>query len=340
MKEVVVIGLLICIFFNNAYADKKINFQQSYDKRAEVKRFVGEMVVKHGYQQKQLMDLFARVKPQKNILDAISRPAERTLNWTNYRKIFYKKDRIALAKEFWQEHKATLDKAEQQFGVPAEVITAILAVETKFGRITGSHVIFDALTTLAFDGKRRNAFFKSELESFLIMAKEETFPPRSLKGSYAGAMGMPQFISSSYRAYAIDFDGDGQRDLFNSVPDVIGSVANYFKKHGWRSGQRVTQPLRPTRAMRQNDKNCGAYGVKLDSTVGQLRKQGLNLDKALAANKKATILCLETDRGNEYWLGLNNFYTISRYNHSVMYSMVVYQLSQEIKKQYQIALSK
>lgn len=342
MKKIVVAinTILLSLYAVSACAERKIDYDQTYDKRPEVKRFIAEMVSKHGYTQAHLARLFAQVTPRKKILKAISKPAERTLNWTTYRKIFYKKDRIDLAVQFWQEHAETLQAAEEKFGVPAEIVTAILAVETKFGRITGRHIIFDSLTTLAFDGKRRNKFFKSELESFLIMAKEEKFDPRSLKGSYAGAMGMPQFIASSYRAYAIDFDGDEKRDLFNNVPDVIGSVANYFKRHGWKSQAVITQAMQPTALMKKNDKNCGAYGVKLDSTVAKLRAQGLNIDKALNAKQKATILCLETDNGNEYWLGLGNFYTISRYNHSVMYSMAVYQLSEEIKKQYRLALSK
>lgn len=313
---------------------KTVDFQKSYDQRVEVKRFIAEMTDKHDYSQQELNRLFAKVTPRKEILDLISRPAERTLNWTSYRKIFYQQERIKLAVDFWQQHADTLARAEKQFGVPAEIITAILAVETKFGRITGRHTIFDALTTLAFDHTRRNDFFRSELESLLIMAKEEQFDPRSLKGSYAGAMGMPQFISSSYRAYAIDFDGDGKRDLFNSVPDVIGSVANYFKRHGWQTNQPVTYTILPTQSMKKNDKDCGAYGVKLDSSVAAIRNQGIRVNNVLKDNAKATILCLEKDVGNEYWLGLKNFYVISRYNHSVMYSMAVYQLSKEITKQY------
>lgn len=328
---------LICLCFALFVASsqaKTIDFTQSYDKRSEVKRFINEMVEKHDYSQTELMRLFAQVTPRKEILELISRPAERTFNWTSYRKIFYQQERIALAVAFWQEHQAALQRAAETYGVPEEIIVAILAVETKFGRITGRHVIFDALTTLAFDHTRRNDFFRSELESLLIMAKEEQFDPRALKGSYAGAMGMPQFISSSYRSYAIDFDGDGKRDLFNSVPDVIGSVANYFKRHGWQTGQAVTYSVLPTKAMQKNDKNCGAYGVKLDSNVAAIRDRGIQLKQTLDGNAKATILCLEKDVGNEYWLGLKNFYVISRYNHSVMYSMAVYQLSKEISKQF------
>jgi len=311
-----------------------IDYEKSYDKRPEVKAFIAEMVVKHGYTQEHLMRLFSQVKPKRKILEAMSKPAERTLNWTRYRKIFLKQDRIAMAVDFWKENEEILAKAAKEFGVPEEIMVGILAVETKFGRVTGKHTVFDSLATLAFDGKRRNKFFRGELESLLIMAKEEGFDARSIKGSYAGAMGMPQFISSSYRAYAIDYDGDDKRDLFGSIPDVVGSVANYFKRHGWVEGAPITQPIKPTRSMVKNDTTCGAYGVRLNSDVASIRKKGIQVNTSYGMKDKATILCLETNDANEYWLGLKNFYVISRYNHSVMYSMAVYQLSEEIKKSY------
>ena len=220
-----------------------------------------------------------------------------------------------------------MQRAEKEFGVPAEIITAIIGVETYYGKRTGSYTVFDSLTTLGFDYPPRSKFFKSELKEFLLLSKEEKISVDDMTGSYAGAMGMPQFISSSYRNYAIDFDGDGKRDLWNSVPDVIGSVANYFSEHGWKKGETILHPASISDDSIVKEKN----ELKPYITVGQLKQQGVVISRALDEKDEATLLKFDGKRGEEYWVGLDNFYVITRYNHSAMYSMAVFQLSEKIK---------
>jgi len=209
--------------------------------RSEVRRYILDISQQTGLDRHYVAAWFVRAVPQQGIINSISRPAERGLNWAEYRKIFINNKRIAAGKQFVAEHRATLEKAAADYGVPAELIAAIIGVETYYGRLTGKHRAMDALATLAFDYPPRSAFFKKELTEFLHLAAGEGWDPLEVKGSYAAAMGMPQFISSSYRAYAVDFDRDGKRDLWNSVPDVIGSVANYIARHGWVTGKPVVE---------------------------------------------------------------------------------------------------
>ncbi|MCK5396108.1 MAG: lytic murein transglycosylase B, partial [Gammaproteobacteria bacterium] len=204
----------------------------------------------------------------------------------------------------------------------------IIGVETYYGKHTGKYTIFDSLTTLGFDYPPRSAFFKSELKQFLLLSKEENIDVDDMTGSYAGAMGMPQFISSSYRRYAVDFDGDGKRDLWNSVPDVIGSVANYFSEHGWQEGESIVHPANVKNKSVVREKNA----LKPYATVGQLKNQGVDVRQDLDDKAQITLLRFKGKRGDEYWAGLNNFYVITRYNHSALYAMAVYQLSEKIKK--------
>ena len=230
-----------------------------------------------------------------------------------------------------ETHSALLNRAEEEFGVPVEIITAIIGVETYYGKHTGKHTVFDSLTTLGFDYPPRSKFFKSELKQFLLLSKEEDISIDDMTGSYAGAMGMPQFISSSYRRYAVDFDGDGKRDLWNSVPDVIGSVANYFSEHGWQKGESVVHPAVVKDESVVREKNA----LKPYTTVGELRQQGVEItsDLDLDSKEQITLLKFKGKEGDEYWAGLNNFYVITRYNHSALYAMAVHQLSEKIKNQ-------
>ena len=263
---------------------------------------------------------------KQSILDAISRPAEKTKPWFEYRKIFLTEKRAREGAEFAAQHAETLADVSAQTGVPASVITAIIGVETFYGRIAGSYRVVDALATLAFDYPRRSPFFTSELENFLVLAYESGRDPLALKGSYAGAMGYGQFMPSSYRAYAKDYDGDGVADIWTSPDDAIASVANYFVRHGWQPGAPVVVPA--------NDGGAPADiydgGLKPTYSVGELAQQGFAPREATDVDLLATPLRLEGVDGPEYWLCLENFYVITRYNHSAMYALSVWQLSREI----------
>jgi membrane-bound lytic murein transglycosylase B len=314
---------------NVAQAKTKFDYSQ----REEVKQFIDEMVEDHDYDRAYLTSKFANAFRLENILESISKPAEKKLTWKQYRPIFVTDKRSEKGVEFIKKHRAILERAEKQYGVPVEIIAAIIGVETYYGKHTGKYTIFDSLTTLGFDYPPRGKFFKSELKQFLLLSKEENISVDDMTGSYAGAMGMPQFISSSYRRFAVDFDGDGKRDLLNSIPDVIGSVANYFSAHGWKQGEGIAFPAMIADASIVKEKNS----LKPYETIAQFKKQGAafrNITDAqsIAESNSATLLKLEGKKGLEYWLGLDNFYVITRYNHSVLYAMAVLQLSEKIKK--------
>ncbi len=297
----------------------------NYAQRADVKEFIDEMVAQHGFDQAYLEKKFAEAKRLDNVLESIAKPAEKELNWGQYRPIFVTKKRINKGKEFIEQHKAILQRAEKEYGVPVEIIAAIIGVETFYGRHTGKYTVFDSLTTLGFDYPKRSKFFKSELKQFLLLSKEEHIDIETMTGSYAGAMGMPQFISSSYRRYAVDFDGDGKRDLWHSIEDVIGSVANYFSEHGWQKGGEVTSQVTVTDKSIVKDSNP----LKPYTTLAQLKAQGVKMKGDLSGDEQATLLKFETRNGDEYWVGLNNFYVVTRYNHSELYAMAVFQLSEK-----------
>jgi len=264
---------------------------------------------------------------KQSILDAISRPAEKTKPWFEYRKIFLTEKRAREGADFAAQHAETLADVSAQTGVPASVITAIIGVETFYGRIAGSYRVVDALATLAFDYPRRAPFFTSELENFLVLAYESGRDPLALKGSYAGAMGYGQFMPSSYRAYAKDYDGDGVADIWSSPDDAIASVANYFVRHGWQPGAPVVVPANDGGA----PPDIYEGGLKPTYSVGELAQQGFAPREATDVALMATPLRLEGVDGPEYWLCLENFYVITRYNHSAMYALSVWQLSQEIE---------
>lgn len=297
----------------------------NYSQREDVRQFIAEMVKKHGFDAQQLSKWMAAAEQQSTALEAIARPAE-SKPWKDYRPIFITSRRINNGVEFWEKHKDILARAEQKYGVPAEVIVAIIGVETFYGKRAGNYPVFDALTTLGFDYPPRASFFRKELEQFLLMTREEGVDPRSLKGSYAGAMGMPQFISSSFRAYAVDFDGDGHRDLWNNTADAIGSVANYFTLHGWQPGK----PVATQAQVRKPADGLGDKQMKPHKTVAAFRKLGVVPRMSFADDEMATLLKFDGAKGDEYWMGLQNFYVITRYNHSPLYAMAVYQLSQAV----------
>ncbi len=307
------------------------NAWASYLDNEAAQQFAAKMASEHGFDRAWINDLLAQAERKQSILDAISRPAERTLEWKDYRKIFIQESRIEQGVAFWKEHRATLERAEKQYGVPPHIITAIIGVETRYGRHMGNYRVLDALATLGFDYPKRGKFFSRQLEEFLLMTREQGLNPLTMTGSYAGAMGFGQFIPSSYRSFAVDFDGDGVADIVNNPVDAIGSVANYFSEHHWRQGELVAVTAAVDAG---HDKAVFDAGLKPKWNVAELIAKGVTPYTELDGSAKASAFRFLGEQGEEHWLGLHNFYVITRYNHSSMYAMAVYQLSQLVEQRY------
>ena len=321
-------GLLAVVFFGVAAGQKAMaeGFPAS-----ETESFVARMHARHGFNAEDLGKLLAGAEVLHSVLEAISRPAE-AKPWYEYRRIFIKRLRIERGVDFLIEHRKALERAEQIYGVPPEIIVAIIGVETLYGERTGKNRVLDSLATLGFRYPRRSQFFTSELEQFLLLARDEGLDPLRLKGSYAGAMGIPQFIASSYRSYAVDFDGDQVRDLLGSVEDAIGSVANYLSQHGWRRDEKVAVPAQ---VGGDGYQSLLGRGLRPATTIGEMEDKGVNTYQAVPDTAKGALLEFELEDGVEYWVGLANFYAITRYNHSPLYALAVFQLSQAIQEEYQ-----
>lgn len=323
MKYHLFLGLLLSTLVNAGEVK-----QGDYSDRADVAAFIEQMASRSDYSEQELVELFSTVRKQDHLFELLNKPAERELQWYQYRPIFIKEKRIDLGVKFWREHQQLLSEVSTKTGVPEQIIIAIIGVETYYGIYKGKDPVLDSLVTLAFDYPKRAAFFTRELEQFLLLVKEQNLNPGDLRGSYAGAMGMPQFIASSYRSYAVDFDGDGQANLFDSVPDITASVANYFVKHGWRANEAVAGPLT---ALENNTIEKLEPGVKPVYKWSDLAQSGLHSNTELDPDTAVALVKLEQRNQVEYWAGLQNFYVITRYNHSELYAMAVYQLSLLIK---------
>lgn len=303
-----------------------------YSKHPLAAGFVDEMVQQHGFTAEEINQWLSKAQKRQPILDAIARPAEKSKTWKEYRPIFIVPMRVTNGVKFWDEHREVLARAEQEYGVPAEIIVAIIGVETNYGRNTGSWYVIDALTTLAFDYPPRAPFFRSELINYFILTREQKHNPLEFKGSYAGAMGYGQFMPSSYRNFAVDFSGDGFTDIWNNPTDAIGSVANYFKKHGWQTGKAVVVPAKLTKSRDIVLTNESFNKVVPPSIkVSEWKKTGVAPKGKVTRNTSAIAIEFDGINGLEYWFGLQNFYTITRYNRSPMYAMAVYDLSLELK---------
>lgn len=290
--------------------------------------FIQRMVSQHGFAAADVRKILDEAEQQDRVLSAMQRPAEKALPWHKYRNIFMNNERINRGAEFMQEHQATLQAAEEKYGVPAEVIVAIIGVETWYGRNVGSFRVLDALATLAFDYPPRADFFRSELEQYLLMSREEKMNPAKPVGSYAGAMGLPQFMPSSFRHYAVDFNGNGKRDLWNETEDVIGSVANYLASRGWRRGEPISAQVKGGISAA-----AGFEFSRLDplNRFSDITAAGIQADLQSDADAPAGVLQLEGINGDEYWVVLKNFFVITTYNRSPMYAMAVFQLGQAVK---------
>ena len=295
--------------------------------KPDIKAFMDSMVEKHDYDATKLREILGAAEMKRSIIDQISKPAERTLTWGEYRKIFITRARIRAGAKFWQEHREILEDISDRNGVPIEILVGIIGVETYFGRITGGHRVIDALSTLAFYYPPRSKFFRKELEQFLLLVREEGMTATDAVGSYAGAMGRPQFMPSSFRAYAIDSTGDGKRDIWNNWADVAGSVANYFNAHGWKNGEQVVTSA--TLSARWNG-TLPKNKLKAEETVRSLSDMGVVFSTTQPNEAAGQLLSLEGADGDELWVGFHNFFVITRYNRSVMYALAVHQLGQEI----------
>lgn len=305
-----------------------------YLQHPQAKAFIDEVVAEGKFSKADVEALISNAQRKDSILEAIARPAEKTKTWAQYRPIFMTQDRLDGGVEFARQHADALARAEKEFGVSRHIITAIIGVETRYGRHKGNFRVVDALATLAFDYPPRAPFFRSELKHFLHLKEEAHIDLLSATGSYAGAMGFPQFISSSYRNFAVDFDGDQHIDLINNPVDAIGSVANYFKAHGWDQQKPVASVAR---YLGEDDQEASLDSVvnqdlKPVLSVADLRKRGLQADADYPADALATALRLEGADGTEYWIALNNFYVITRYNRSPLYALAVYQLSEALRQ--------
>ena len=302
-------------------------YAQAFDPaRADVDAFITEVSRKHGFEPEPLVTLFAQVESKPAILQAIAKPAERTLGWDEYRPRFLVERRITRGAEVYGLQQAALEQAQAASGVPVNILLGIVGVETFYGENVGKYRVIDALSTLAFDYPPRQAFFRAELEQYLVMARAEGLDPLAPVGSYAGAMGLPQFMPSSFRNFAVDGDADGKRDLWNDWADVFASVGNYLKVHGWRAGEPVVVAADAANA------NLAGMDDKLalTETVGSLRARGVRFETGLPENAPAMLVALKMAAGTEYRVGFTNFYAITRYNRSHMYASAVSDLADAI----------
>lgn len=310
-----------------------------------VVEFTQEMQARHGFDAEALLQDFTRISPNSIVLQAI-RPPERVeqRSWQRYRPRFVNEQRISRGLKFWAQHEETLKRAQKTYGVPAEFMVAIIGVETEYGRNTGNFSVMEALATLAFNYPRRAEYFRSELEQFLILAQENKFDRLSVKGSFAGALGIPQFMPGSQRKFAADFDGNGIVDLRNSPTDAIGSVARFFVEHGWKAGEPVAVPVRMTEdpeekiALEARLQEQVKAGILPTLKLGQLAEIGITPTRqpgnATPESLAAVVDLVSPNTATEYWLGFNNFYVITRYNRSSFYAMSVLQLAEALKKRH------
>lgn len=303
----------------------------AFVERPEVQQFIATMADRHGFDAEALNQLFAQAQPRLSAARIMTDQVVQPLSWSRYRGNFVNAWNIRHGVRFWQQHGAALTRARQIYGVPEEVIVAIIGVETRYGQTQPRFPEFDTLTTLAFDYPRRAEFFRAELEQYLLLMREEQLDPLSAKGSFAGAMGIPQFMPSSYRRYAVDFNHDGRRDLWGSAIDAIGSVANYLRAHGWVAGQPVAVGARLPDEVEQDLSAYVSITLKPEWYVEELQSLGLVPAEWLSPSAQAALLAIEGEDGREYWLGFDNFYAITRYNRSLHYALAVFQLSGELR---------
>ena len=298
-------------------------------RRADVKEFIAHMTTADGFKKRPLRKLLNSAQSQPAILEAMEKPAEKAKQWFEYRPIFLTERRIKEGTDFWLAHRQALDQASVRSGVAPEYLAAILGVETYYGRLTGSYRVIDALVTLSFDYPARAKFFRDELEQYLLLTRDMHLDPLTLKGSYAGAMGAPQFMPSNYRKYAVDANADGHIDLWSNWADVCASVGNYLKEKGWNAGEPV---LSDASADPEKAAELDGRKLALSDTVGSLMAKGVTFDSPLPAEAPALLIAADETDGVHWRVGYNNFFVITRYNHSALYAMAVYELATAVKQ--------
>jgi len=327
------VALLLLAFLFCAQTQAAPPASRPYRNRDDVRDFIRQMAERHGFVEQELKFLFARARREGAILAAIAPPKTAPMrSWQTYRSRFINDARASEGAEFWRRNAAALERAAKEHGVPEEIIVAIIGVETVYGRQMGSWRVIDALSTLAFDFPPRAEFFRGELEQYLLYAREAGVDVFSVRGSYAGAIGIPQFMPGSYRRFAVDFDGDGAIDLRGSPADAIGSVANFLVKHGWKRGERVYLPARVIGGNEGEARELIAAGIEPKTPLSEMKRYGVETRTDLALDTPVALIELESPGAlSEYRLGLRNFYVLTRYNRSVLYASAVYDLAQEIK---------
>jgi len=303
----------------------------SYQNRKEVKEFVAEMVKKHGFKQKQLTRVLAQAQYQPAIVRAMDQPPESALgSWQAYRAIFVRPERIEAGTQFWSRHAVALARAADEFGVSEDVIVGIIGVETTFGRNIGTYRVIDALATLAFDYPKRSGYFRVELEHYLVFSRDQGIDPLRVKGSYAGAIGIPQFMPGSYRRFAVDFDGDGQINLATSPADAIGSIGNFLKSHGWVRGQPVAFSAE---ASGDAWRKLAGSGIVPATRLADLPSYGLKIAADLPGDTLCALIELDSPgQPSDIRVTLQNFFVLTRYNRSNLYAAAVLDLAAEIAR--------
>ena len=314
--------ILVIAFFTSQ------SIYSDYSENDETAEFIDYMAQKHGYEKSYLEAVFQRAKYQERVVRIMNRQPEGTMTWERYRGIMVNESRISAGKEFIKSYRQDLQRAEKIYGVPAEIIASIIGIETRYGRIKGNIRVIDSLSTLAFDYPRRSKFFKVQLEEFLLLSREENFNLEEIEGSIAGAMGYGQFMPDSYRDYAVDFDNDGVRDILNNPIDAIGSVANFLNKKGkWKPNVPIAMRAKAISEVKEITSSFKPYMTEIE-----LQKFGLAATKMIPSNLKFVPISLNLEEGYEYWLGFDNYQSISRYNRSKLYVMAVFEFSNSLSK--------
>ena len=314
--------ILVIAFFTSQ------SIYSDYSENDETAEFIDYMAQKHGYEKSYLEAIFQREKYQEKVVRIMNRQPEGTMTWQRYRGIMVNESRISAGKAFIKSHKQDLKRAEKIYGVPAEIIASIIGIETRYGRIKGNIRVIDSLSTLAFDYPRRSKFFKVQLEEFLLLSREENFNLEEIEGSIAGAMGYGQFMPDSYRDYAVDFDNDGVRDILNNPIDAIGSVANFLNKKGkWKPNVPIAMRAKAISKVKEITSSFKPYMTEIE-----LEEFGLEATEIIPSNLKFVPISLNLEDGYEYWLGFDNYQSISRYNRSKLYVMAVFEFSNSLSK--------
>lgn len=319
------IRFLMLAFFMMPFLSGCMKTQTHFEKRSDVQQFIAHMSKKHGFKKQELNHLFNQVEVRPEVVRLIKKPLEKQ-TWRRYQTLLVTSWRIQNGVKFWDQYTETLERAEQLYGVPPSIIVATLGIETRYGKNMGNYRVFDSLSNLAFNHAPRAPFFRQELEQYLLLTRDNHLNPLSVKGSYAGAIGQPQFMPSSYRYYAVDFSHSGKIDLMNDTIDVIGSIANYYQKKGWVPGGKIASPIRDMRIYQTL-----AHFKNQKKTMAEWKKLGITTVPPHQSTETATLIELDNRDSKEYWLGYRNFEIIKRYNASNLYAMAVFQLSRYIE---------